>query len=202
MKELIGITAALLGFIAYAPYFRDMLKGKTIPHPYSWFIWGLTTLFILALQITHGAGAGAYTTATIVVICFTICIFGIKNGRDNVRLSDTLLLIVALIALGIWLIADQPTLSMLMLVGADMIGMGPSTRKAWNKPYEETLSTWLLTTLRHFVSIFALGTYTLLTLANPVAWTVANGAFCVMLVFRRRTLPTKLTGKPELKMVP
>jgi hypothetical protein len=201
VKELLGIIAALLGFVAYAPYFRDILNGKTKPHPYSWFIWGLTTLFILALQITHGAGPGAYTTATIVLMCFTICLFGIKDGRNDIKFSDTLLLVTALIALVVWLVAKQPTLSMLLLVGADMIGMGPTVRKAWNKPNGETLSTWSITTIRHFVSIFALANYSLLTLANPVAWTLANGAFCILLLLRRRIITGPGAGKSELRVL-
>jgi hypothetical protein len=39
MKELIGIVSASLAFVAYVPYFRDIFKVKTKPHPYSWFIW-------------------------------------------------------------------------------------------------------------------------------------------------------------------
>lgn len=43
MKEIIGVTAVLLAFISYAPYIRDILKGRTKPHVYSWFVWGFVS---------------------------------------------------------------------------------------------------------------------------------------------------------------
>jgi hypothetical protein len=47
MKELIGFAAVALAFVAYAPYFRDILRHKIQPHPFSWFIWGFAASLIL-----------------------------------------------------------------------------------------------------------------------------------------------------------
>lgn len=191
MKEIIGIIAASIVFLAYAPYLRDIKRGKTKPHPYSWFVWGLTTVIILALQVSHGAGAGAYTTATVATVAFVVSALGFRNGKKDITRLDTAFFIAALSAIGIWLFAKQPTLSMVLLVTIDMLGIAPSVRKAWNKPYEETLSTWGLNSLRHALSILAIQTYSLLTLLNPVMWTIANSAFSLMLIRRRRTLKLK-----------
>ncbi len=192
MKEIIGIIAAALVFVSYAPYLRDIFKGKTKPHPYSWFVWGLTTLIILALQLSHGAGPGAYTTATVVAMSFLVSALGFKNGKKDITRLDTAFFITALIATGIWLFAKQPTLSMILLVTIDMLGMAPTIRKAWNKPNEETLFTWSLNGLRHALSIVAIQSYSLLTLLNPVTWTITNLAFSLLLITRRRTLKQKL----------
>jgi hypothetical protein len=188
MKEIIGVIAALLGLIAYAPYLRDILKGKTKPHPYSWFVWSLTNLVILALQVTHGAGPGAYTTATVSAIGFVVCALGFKNGIKDITRLDTAFLIAALVALGIWLFAKQPTLSMVLLITIDMLGMGPTIRKAWHKPNEETLFMWSVNSLRHALSIAALQTYSLLTLLNPVAWAITNFLFSLLLIVRRKVI--------------
>ncbi len=109
MKEVIGIIAAVLAFVAYIPYVRDILKGKTKPHVYSWFVWGSAAVLIFALQITHGAGAGAYTTATVAVMCFIVCLLGLRNGIKYITRTDTLFLIMALVSIGVWLFAKQPT---------------------------------------------------------------------------------------------
>lgn len=187
MKEIIGIGAALLVFVAYAQYFRDILKGATKPHPYSWFIWGLNTVLIFVLQITHGAGAGAYTTATVAVVCFAVCLLGLhKGGRKDIKPVDTIFFVMALIATGIWLFARQPTVSMLLLVTIDVLAVAPSVRKAWHKPREETLSMWSINGLRHGLSILALGNYALLNIASPVSMAAINLGFSVMLIMRRR----------------
>ncbi len=192
MKELIGIIAAALAFVAYIPYIRDILKGKTRPHVYSWFIWGFAAVLIFALQITHGAGAGAYTTATVAIMCFIVCLLGLRNGTKYITKLDTLFLVLALIAAGVWLFAKRPTLSMALLVSIDMLGFAPSVRKGWSKPYEETLSLWSMNGARHALSILALQQYTLLTLLNPVVWSICNLSFCGLLIVRRRAMG----GKP------
>jgi hypothetical protein len=186
MKEIIGIIAAALVFVAYAPYFRDILKNKTKPHVYSWFIWGLTSMMIFALQISHGGGAGSYTTGTVAVVSFVVCLLALKHGTKYITKSDTVFFIMALVAAVVWLFAERPTLSMILLIITDMLGVIPSMRKAWHKPNEETLSMWSLNGFRHALSILALTQYSLLTLLNPVTWAVTNFGFSLMLVKRRR----------------
>lgn len=188
MKQAIGIIAALMAFIAYAPYFRDILKDKARPHAYSWFIWGLTSILIFALQITHGGGAGAYTTGTVAVISFLVCFLSLKHGTKYITRSDTAFFIMALVAAGFWLFAKRPTLAMVLLIITDMLGLIPSVRKAWHKPYEETAAMWGLNSLRHALSIVALQQYSLLTLLNPVTWVISNGLFTAMLLIRRKVI--------------
>ena len=57
MKGVIGGIAVFLTFAAYVPYYRDIIRGKTHPHVYSWSLWGLLTVLLVALQIKGGAGA-------------------------------------------------------------------------------------------------------------------------------------------------
>jgi len=49
-KNILGIIATVLVFIGYIPYLRDIVKGKTKPHIYSWFLWCFVTLIAFALQ--------------------------------------------------------------------------------------------------------------------------------------------------------
>ncbi|KKU90276.1 MAG: hypothetical protein UY21_C0025G0011 [Microgenomates group bacterium GW2011_GWA1_48_10] len=52
IKNLLGIVATFLVFVGYIPYTRDILKGKTKPHLYSWFLWAFVTWIAFALQFT------------------------------------------------------------------------------------------------------------------------------------------------------
>lgn len=108
-----------------------------------------------------------------------------QGGARDITWHDKVMLGAALLALPLWLLAKEPTLSMLLLVSADIFGMIPSVRKTWKKPYSETLPMWLLNGLRHALSIFALGSFSVITLANPIVWTIANLGFCVMVLLRR-----------------
>lgn len=191
MKQTIGIIAVILTFVGYIPYIKDTIKGKTKPHIYTWFIWGLVTLIAYFLQVTGGAGPGALVTLAAALVCFFIFLLGARNGDRDITKSDTVFLIMALIALGLWLFAKQPVLSVILLSTIDMLGFIPTIRKSWNKPYEETLFSYEMNTFRFALAIIALEQYTLVTALYPVSWIIANGLFSIFLIVRRRQLGPK-----------
>lgn len=191
-KELTTLIAIALGVVAYYSYFRDVLAHKTRPHPYSWFVWGLTSGLIFVQQLAGGAGVGAYTTASITVISLAVCGLSVKlTRRADITRTDTLVLAAALLATVLWLAAEQPVIAMILLVSAEMLGFIPSFRKAWRKPKQETLSMWTLNGLRHGITLFALESYNLVTVLNPAAWATANLSFACMLVIRRHKLRSR-----------
>lgn len=176
----------MLTFAGYVPYIRDTSNGKTTPHVYTWFIWGFVTAIAFALQITHNAGPGAYTTLAAAIVCFIICVFGIKQGNKNITKSDTLFLVLSLVSLALWLFAKQPVLSVILLSTIDMLGFIPTIRKSWHKPNEETLISYLTNTFRFCLALLALDHYSIVTMLYPLTWVVANGAFSIYLIMRRK----------------
>lgn len=188
MKELFGIAAIVLAFVAYIPYFRDIFKKKTIPHPYSWLIWGLSSALIFGLSFSNGGGAGSWTLVATTVICISISILAFRNGgKKFVTKKDIILLSIALLALIFWVFANQPIIAVVLLVSADLIGIIPSLTKAWKEPYTETLSLWVMSTFRHGLNLAALTSYNLITLLDPVMWIITNGALALVLIYRRRS---------------
>lgn len=93
MKEIIGVIAVLLAFISYAPYIRDVIKGQTKPHVYSWFVWGFVSLIIFALQLSDGGGMGSYVTLSGAVIALLIFVLGMRNGKRDITMTDTVFFI-------------------------------------------------------------------------------------------------------------
>lgn len=188
MKQALGLIAVVLTFAAYIPYYRDILKGKTHPHVYSWSLWGLLTILIVALQIKGGAGAATLVTAAAGVLCLGVVGLSLKNGKRDITISDTVTAILGLIAIGFWLIADEPTVSIILVVLADLLAFYPTIRKSWNKPYSETLSLYVTNAIRFTLAVLAIESYTLLALLWPVTWVIGNILFSIVLVMRRRTV--------------
>ncbi|MES2970967.1 MAG: hypothetical protein V4702_01435 [Patescibacteria group bacterium] len=188
MKEIIGGVAVVLTFLSYIPYFKDILKGKTHPHIYSWILWGLLTIIIFALQISDNAGPGAFVTLFAGLMCLTVVILSLKYGKRDIVFSDKVVFVLTLVAIGLWLIAKQPVLSIILVTIADILAFIPTVRKSWNKPHTETLSLYVTNTLRFILILFALNTYTLLTALWVVVWIVANALFSTMLIVRRKQI--------------
>jgi hypothetical protein len=59
---LFGIISILVALVAYYFYFRDMARGKTKPHAFSWLIWGLLAGTGFLAQVSAHAGIGAWAT--------------------------------------------------------------------------------------------------------------------------------------------
>lgn len=188
MKEIISAIAVVLTFVAYIPYYRDIIQGKTHPHVYSWSLWSILTILLIALQVKGGAGAAVWVTASAGILCLGVAILSLKNGKREITKSDTVVALLSLIAIGFWLIADQPYISNLLVILADGLAFIPTVRKAWHKPYSETLSLYMMTTLRFSLALTAIETYTFLSASWIIFWATGNALFSIMLIIRRNQI--------------
>ncbi len=50
-KNILAILAVLLTFAGYIPYTKDILKGKTKPHLFSWFLWSFVTAIVFCVTV-------------------------------------------------------------------------------------------------------------------------------------------------------
>ena len=140
IKNVLGIIATFLVFIGYIPYIRDIVRGKTKPHIYSWFLWCFVTSIAFALQISDGAGTGAFVTLAAALMCLVVIILGfVYKAKVEIKKIDTVFFLFAFVALGVWVLAKQPILSAILTVLIDLLGFAPTVRKSWNQPFTETL---------------------------------------------------------------
>lgn len=152
-------------------------------------MWGFVTFIAFSLQIYGKAGTGAYVTLAAALMCLTVITLGFKyKSTSDITKIDILFFLSAFVALGLWLFAKQPILSIILTTIIDLLGFAPTIRKSWHKPYTETLSFYYLNTLRFGLAVFSLNRYTIITALYPITWCLANGLFAIMLVSRRKQL--------------
>ena len=185
-KLIIILISVIFVFVGYVPYIIDILKKKTTPHTFTFFVWSLASSITWGLQVYGGAGVGAWITFTVTTICIFIFILSLRYGEKTIKPLDFVFLALALLSLFFWLVVHQPLWSVILVVLTDILGFGPTARKAWDKPHSETLFTWWVAAFRHGFSILALEKFNLLTFLYPTAWTLANIIFCMILLIRRR----------------
>ncbi len=188
-KSVIGVVAVILVFVGYVPYIRDVLAGRTVPHVYSWFLWGFVTAIAFALQFSGNAGIGAFVTLAAASMCSVVFVLGMMGkGKKDITLVDSIFMILALVALVVWVFAKQPVLSAVLTTMIDLLGFAPTVRKSWNKPHTETISFYYLNSLRFALAIVSLQHYSVVTALYPASWLVANGGFALLLWWRRRVV--------------
>ena len=195
MKDVLGTVAVGIAFIGYVPYLWAIWKGKTRPHAFSWTIWGILTAIAFAAQWVDGAGPGAWVTGVTALTCFIIVIVALFTGRKQTKghyhKSDVLSFIAALAAIPLWYLTNSPLWSMILVTIIDALGFYTTFRKSYVNPNEELLFAYLMSALKFVVALMALENFTIITALYPFSLVVMNGAFVVMLLWRRKALSTK-----------
>ncbi len=88
-------------------------------------------------------------------------------------------------ALPLWYLTNDPLWAVLTLTTVDLLGFAPTFRKAWQQPFEEQLSFFVLMSAKYMISLFALAHYSLTTMAFPLSVAIACILFIIMVILRR-----------------
>lgn len=200
MKTALVVAAVIIALISYIPYFRDIFAGKTKPHAFTWFIWGLLTGIAFFAQLAAGGGVGSIVLGFTALYCGFIFVAGLVVGRKNIAPVDWVFLAGSLFALGLWALTDNPLWSVVLVTVVDAVAFIPTIRKAYRNPYSETLITYLLSGIKFIVAIFALENYSVTTILYPASLVVMNGLFVAMLQARRKVVqPPKRYKNTEIE---
>ena len=176
---------------AFLPYLRDIFRGKTKPHAYTWLVWTITQGTAVAGLIKGKGGWGALTLIIGIVFCLIIFLLSLKYGTRNITKSDTVILVAALSAIVVWWQLENPLLAIFMVSVIDVLGYIPTFRKTFEEPWTETAISWAVFSLVNILIIFALSEYNLLTLTYLVTITFANFTLLAICLIRRRVIPKK-----------
>jgi hypothetical protein len=185
-KELLAAAAIVLTFVAFVPYIRSILAGRTKPHAFSWIVWGLGTFVVFLAQLADGGGSGAWPTGVSGIITACIAVLAYRSRSDtSITKVDWVFLGVALAALPCWLLTSNPLTAVVLLTGMDLAGFAPTFRFAFLNPHDEHIGFYSLGALRNAVAIAALEHYSLTTVLFPAAVGIACALFVAMVAYRR-----------------
>lgn len=187
-KTILGVLAIVIGIIGYVPYFKDITRGKTKPHAFSWLVWGILTAIAFVGQLTDKGEAGAGVTGFTALVCFTIFLFALRKGNKDFPLIDWLSLGGAGLALLLWFLTDSPLMAIILITIIDALGFIPTFRKSIKKPSEETMFTYTMSGLKFVFGIIALNHFSVITVLYPASLVLSNGAFVTLLLIRRQQL--------------
>lgn len=185
---LLGFLAVGIGIVGYIPYYRDIYRGTTKPHPFTWIGFGLLNAITFVAQVVTGGGPGAWVTAITTVATFGIAILAFRQGEKKITLFDWICFGGALIGIVLWKMTSDPFSAVVIVTAADLLAFAPTFRKVFLKPNEETASLYFMSILKYGISLFALTTFNLTTAFFPVAITIANAAIVVLILIRRSQL--------------
>ena len=185
-KEIFSAIAIVLTIITFYPYLRGILQGKITPHVFSWVIWGTTTFMAFLAQLKAHGGVGSWAIGFSGVITIIIAIVAYTKRADlTITPIDWLFLISALASLPIWYLTSNPVWAVVVLTIVDLLGFGPTLRKAYVHPHTESLLFFALFAARNCLVVMALESYSVATVLFPAAVAVACVLLMLIIICRR-----------------
>jgi hypothetical protein len=186
-KQLLGILGIALTFIAFVPYIHSIRRGKTRPHVFSWVIWSLTTLVVFFAQLAGGGGFGAWPTGVSGIITVYIALLAYFQRADtHITRTDWAFFFSALSALPFWFLTNDPLWAVVTLTIVDVAGFGPTLRRAWIHPNDESMTFFSMIILRDLFVISALEHYSVTTVLFPAAVASTSALLILLVTYRRR----------------
>ena len=190
-KELLSGVAIALTLIAFLPYIRSIINGAIKPHVFSWVIWGITTLIVFFAQLEDNGGVGAWPIGVSGSLTLFIALLAyIKRSEITVTKMDWLFFVLAMLSLPFWYFTSDPLWAVVILTTVDVLGFGPTVRKAYNFPHSESAFFYALFAVRNLIVVMALENYSVTTVLFPAVIAAACMLLMAMITYRRRVLAT------------
>jgi hypothetical protein len=189
LKLIFSATAIALSFIAFIPYIRSILAGVTKPHVFSWVIWGTTTSIVFFAQLEAEGGMGAWPIGVSgAIAAFVALLSYIKRSDISITTTDWLFFLSALASLPFWYLTSNPLWAVVILTGVDLLGFGPTLRKAYYYPQHENVPFFSLFMARNLFALLALESYSLATVLFPLSVSCACALLLGLVAYRRRVV--------------
>lgn len=183
MKELLGLVTIVLAIIGNFSYILDILKNKSKPHMFTWLIWSISTLIVFFAQYLNGAGPGSWSTGAVGIFTITITLLAIKYGTKDVSFSDKIYFVLSILAIALWIIIKSPLWSVIILTLVDFFAFFPTIRKTIKDPNSESLSLYIFSLARHIFSLFAIISFSLITVLFPSMLIVMNTLMIFIILY-------------------
>lgn len=187
MKIFFWVVSILISiYISYA-YIPEILKWRIKPHAFSWLPWTILTGVAFVIQIQNGEDIWWFgTLAASAIVCAVIFLLSLKYGEKHITRGDAIALVSCLILIVFWLWVKDDILALILVCLIDTLAFFPTWRKSFQKPMEENISMYSLSSFKSFLSLFSLRNFIFVNWLYPAFLTIINLWFTIYLVWRRK----------------
>lgn len=177
--EFAGYLSGILILLSFAPYIRDIFRGKTKPERASWLIWSILGSISFFSQFAKGASYSLFMTGAQTVGDLFIFLLAIKYGLGGLLKRDIIALTGAGAGLLFWYLTKEAAVALFIVIFIDAAGVILTIIKSYERPTTETVSSWVFTCLGGFFACIAVGSFNFILLAFPFYIFLASLAILV-----------------------
>jgi hypothetical protein len=180
-----GILAGIVSVADTVPYLRDTARGTTRPHRGTWMIWALLAILVCVSQRADGATWSLAMAGAQVALNGAVFVLAIRCGEGGLSRADAVMVAIAGVGVGVWLLADAPVVATIGVIVADLIAVAMMVPKTYLDPDSETLSTFAGSSLTGALAMGAVGTLDPALLLYPAYYCLVNGGVALLIGCRR-----------------
>jgi hypothetical protein len=188
LKIILGTIAALLALGSAYLYIKDIFRGNTKPHTYTWLIWSIVTVIAFLGQWVSGGGPGSWATGVSAIVTIFILFLSLKGGygTKDITRFDKICLILAILSILPWILIKSVLWSVILATLIDLIAFFPTMRKTWNAPKSESLGSMYFDAIKHSLSMFSMGSYSFINIIYPASVLITKFIIIVEIIILRR----------------
>lgn len=159
--EIFGIAAPIVSLVAFIPYFRSILKGKTRPSSPSWWTW---TILAFVIVLSSWAGGAPWQVlllpAWLCISHLAVSILSIKFGDNKLDLRNKICVGSAIFAILLWILTGNPLLALGLSILSDLFASIPNFRHVYLNPEQEDRIAWTIGWLSAVLEVLAIKNWT------------------------------------------
>lgn len=192
-RHLLMLATSAAQIAGIVVYIVQMVKGKAKPHLISWMLWTAWPMIAFAAAISQGVTWAAIPTfiSGFVSLCVVIAQLLLKQADWQIRLFDYFCGAIALSALALWLITDEPNLALAISIIGDLAGATPTIIKSWQFPESESALCYAICGFNSLTSFLFVTNWNFEEIAYPIYSILFNSLIIFALVIR----PTLINGR-------
>ncbi len=181
---LVG-AGAVLTVASIIPYLVDITRQKTKPRIVSWFNWTLLTSIAGAASLADKQYPAAALSFAAAIETGLVVVLGLKYGERKFDRTDILCQLGALVGLVLWLLFNTPAIAVIASVSIDFIAGIPTLKHAWQRPFEETLSAFVICSVAAALTLSTIHEVSFTALTYPV-YIFGINALTALILFTRK----------------
>jgi len=145
IEKYIGLLAGIVIGSAQFIYLLNTLSRKISPSVLSWFGWAcLMGTSVLSQVAGKGWQWNLMSLVCSTVGCFTIAAVAFLSKNYSFKKSDWKFLVFGLVCVGIYLLSNDPWVTTVFAIIADVVLGIPTILKAYREPATEKSPSWVL----------------------------------------------------------
>jgi hypothetical protein len=180
--QLIGQLAAVIALISVMPYVVTIFRGRTKPSRAAYAIWLLVDLVTTVSYVAAGARATSWLFWAFTLTTVIIFLLSIKYGMGGLGRLDICCVAIAMLAITLWVVTDDPILALYTILAAKLLGYAPIITKAYRQPETENQLSWAMAAAASCLNLFALTSFRPEIALVPIATAATDVVIAALLI--------------------